>query len=133
MCAQKPILAVMSSFILVFDLFLLLRIYACIVHLFSQESQRSSSRSPSAQFYERRKKSRRGVNAGEGGSRNPPPQGTSKRTVHMDFPRGCMHIDTEIEEVEEDPMKTSDDESADNETYKMSSVPPSENSSEDDV
>jgi hypothetical protein len=41
MCAQKPILAVMSSFILVFDLFLLLRIYACIVHLFSQESQRS--------------------------------------------------------------------------------------------
>jgi hypothetical protein len=44
-----------------------------------------------------------------------------------------MHIDTEIEEVEEDPLKTSDDESADNETYKMSSVPPSENSSEDDV
>jgi hypothetical protein len=44
-----------------------------------------------------------------------------------------MHIDTEIEEVEEDPMETSDDESADDETYKMSPVPPSENSSEDDV
>jgi hypothetical protein len=26
-----------------------------------------------------------------------------------DFPRGRMHIDTEIEEVEEDPMETSDD------------------------
>jgi hypothetical protein len=51
----------------------------------------------------------------------------------MDFPRGRMHIDTEIEEVEEDPMETSDDESADDETYKMSPVPPSENSSEDDV
>jgi hypothetical protein len=44
-----------------------------------------------------------------------------------------MHIDTEIEEVEEDLMETSDDESADDETYKMSLVPPSENSSEDDV
>jgi hypothetical protein len=50
-----------------------------------------------------------------------------------DFPRGRMHIDMDIEEVEEDPMKTSDDESADDETYKMSSVPSSENSSEDDV
>jgi hypothetical protein len=44
-----------------------------------------------------------------------------------------MHIDTEIEEVEEDPMETSDDESADDETYKMSLVPPSKNSSEDNV
>jgi hypothetical protein len=44
-----------------------------------------------------------------------------------------MHIDTEIEEVEEDPMETSDDESADDETYKMSVVPLSENISEDDV
>jgi hypothetical protein len=44
-----------------------------------------------------------------------------------------MHIDTEIEEVEEDPMETSDDESTDDETYKMSLVPPSENYSEDDV
>jgi hypothetical protein len=43
------------------------------------------------------------------------------------------HIDTKIEKVEEDPMETSDDESADDETYKMSLVPPSENSSEDDV
>jgi hypothetical protein len=44
-----------------------------------------------------------------------------------------MHIDIEIEEVEEDPMETSDDESTNDETYKMSLVPPSTNSSEDDV
>jgi hypothetical protein len=44
-----------------------------------------------------------------------------------------MHIDTEIEEVEEDPMETSDDEYADDETYKMSPVPSSKNSSEDDI
>jgi hypothetical protein len=44
-----------------------------------------------------------------------------------------MHIDTEIEEVKEDPMETSDDEPTDDETNKMSSVPSSENSSEDDV
>jgi hypothetical protein len=92
-----------------------------------------SSESSPTQFYERRKKSRRDVDAGEGGSRNPSPQRTSKRTMVRDFPRGHMHIDTKIEEVEEDPMETSDDESADDETYKMSPVPPSKNSSEDDV
>jgi hypothetical protein len=92
-----------------------------------------SSESPPTKSYERRKKSRHDVDAGEGGSRNPPPRGTSKGTVLRDFPRGRMHIDTEIEEVEEDPMETSDDESIDDETCKMSPVPPSENSSEDDV
>jgi hypothetical protein len=101
--------------------------------LFSGKAVIISSGSPPTQFYERRKKSRRDVDAGEGGSKNPPPRGTSKRTMHRDFPRGHMHIDTKIEEVEEDPMETSDDESADDETYKMFSVPPSENSSEDDV
>jgi hypothetical protein len=50
-----------------------------------------------------------------------------------DFSRGRMHIDTEIEEVEEDHMETSDDEFADDETYKMSPVLPSGNNSEDDV
>jgi hypothetical protein len=89
--------------------------------------------SPPTQSYERRKKSQRDVDAGEVGSRNPPPRGTSKRKVLRDISRGRMHIDTEIEEVEKDPMETSDDESADDETYKMSPVPPSENSSEDDV
>jgi hypothetical protein len=92
-----------------------------------------SSGSPPTQFYERMKKSRRDVDAGEGGSRNSPPQRASKRIVLRDFPRGHMHIDTEIEEVEEDAMETSDDESADDEFYKMSLVPPSENNSEDNV
>jgi hypothetical protein len=101
--------------------------------LFSGKTAIMSSRSPPTQFYERRKKSQHDVDTGEGGSRNPPPQRTSKRTVLRDFPRGHMHIDTEIEEVEEDPMETGDDESADDETYKLSLVPPSENSSEDDV
>jgi hypothetical protein len=77
--------------------------------------------------------SRHDVDTGEGGSRNTPPQRTSKRTVLRDFPKGRMHIDTEIEEAEEDPMETSDDESVDDETYKMSPVPPSETSSEDNV
>jgi hypothetical protein len=101
--------------------------------LFSGKTAIMSSESPPTQFYERRKKSRRDVNAGEGGSRNPPPQRTSKRIVLRDFPRGRIHIDMEIEEVEEDHMETSDDESADDETYKMSPVPPSENNFEDDV
>jgi hypothetical protein len=103
------------------------------ISLFSGKAAIMSFGSPPTQFYERRKKSRCDVDASEGGSRNPPPQRTSKRTVLRDFPRGRMHIDTEIEEVEEDPMETSDDESADDETYKLSLVPPSKNSSEDDV
>jgi hypothetical protein len=41
MCFQKPILAILSSFILALGLFLFLRTYACIVHLFSQERKRS--------------------------------------------------------------------------------------------
>jgi hypothetical protein len=43
-----------------------------------------------------------------------------------------MHIDTEMEEVAEDLVETSDDESTDDETYKMSRLPPSENSNEED-
>jgi hypothetical protein len=43
-----------------------------------------------------------------------------------------MHIDTEIDEVEEDPMEASDDESAKDETYRMSPMPPSENNVEED-
>jgi hypothetical protein len=92
-----------------------------------------SSGSPPTQFYEGRKKSRHDVDACEGESRNPPPQRTSKMIMLRNFSRGRMHIDTEIEEVEEDPMETSDDEFADDETYKMSLVPLSGNNSEDDV
>jgi hypothetical protein len=101
--------------------------------LFSGKTAIMSSGSPPTQFYVRRKKCRRDVIAGEGGSRNPNPQRTSKRTVLRDFPRCRMHIDTEIKEVEEDPVETSDDESTDDEIYKLSLVPPSKNSFEDDV
>jgi hypothetical protein len=59
------------------------------------------SGSPPTQFYERRKKSRHDVDVGEGSSRNPPR--VAKKIVHRDYPRGRMHIDTEIEDVEEDP------------------------------
>jgi hypothetical protein len=97
-------------------------LYMYCTSLFSGKAAIISSGSPPTQFYERRKKSRRDIDASEGGSRNPPPQRTSKRTVLRDFPRGRMHINTEIEEVEEDPMETSDDESANDETYKMSPV-----------
>jgi hypothetical protein len=44
-----------------------------------------------------------------------------------------MHIDMKIEEVEEDPRETSDDESAEDETYKMSPMPQSENSAKDEI
>jgi hypothetical protein len=44
-----------------------------------------------------------------------------------------MSIDTEIEEEEENHMETSDDESTDDKTYRMSPIPPSENSAEDDA
>jgi hypothetical protein len=52
--------------------------------------------------------------------------------VHRDHPRGHLHIDTEIEVIEEDPMETSDDESVEDKTYRMSLMPPSENSAEED-
>jgi hypothetical protein len=42
-----------------------------------------------------------------------------------------MHIEIEIEE--ENPMDTNDDESAKDETYRMSLVPPFENSAEDEI
>jgi hypothetical protein len=51
----------------------------------------------------------------------------------IDFPRGHMSTDAKIVEEEEDPMETGDDESADDETYRMSPMPPSENNVEDDV
>jgi hypothetical protein len=43
-----------------------------------------------------------------------------------------MHIDTEIEEVEEDRIETSDDESPNDETYMMSPMQASENSAKED-
>jgi hypothetical protein len=100
--------------------------------LFSSRNTIVMSANPPTQYYARRKKSRRDVDVGEGSSRHTPPQRQSKRTALRDFPRGRMHIDIEIEEVEEDHMKTSEDESADDETYKMSLMLSSENSVEED-
>jgi hypothetical protein len=51
--------------------------------------------------------------------------------VHRDNPRGHTHIDSKI--VEENPMDTSDDESAEDKTYRMSLMPSSENSTEDEI
>jgi hypothetical protein len=87
--------------------------------------------SPPTQFCGRRKKSLRDVDMGEGSSRNPPR--AAKKTVHRDYIGGCMHIDTNIEEVKEDPIETSDDESTEDETYNMSPMPHSKNSAEDEI
>jgi hypothetical protein len=108
-------------------------LYMCCIHYFLEISKFISFKGLSPYRIERRKKSQRDANAGEGGSRNPLPRRGPKRTVHRDFPRGRMSIDTEIEEEEEDSMETSDDELADAETYRMSLIPLSENSIEDDV
>jgi hypothetical protein len=100
--------------------------------LFSSRKSAIMSGSPPTQFYERRKKTQCDVDTGEGSSRIPQPGTSTKRIVHRGFPRGRMHIDTEIEEVEEDRIETSDDESADDETYKMSPMQASEHSAEED-
>jgi hypothetical protein len=100
--------------------------------LFSSGKSAIMSESPPTQFYEKRKKSQRDVDTGEGSLKNPQPSTSTKRIVHRDYPRGRMHIGTEIEEVEEEQMEISDDESTEDETYRMSPVPPSENSTEED-
>jgi hypothetical protein len=100
--------------------------------LFSSQKLAIMSGSPPTQFYERRKKIQHDVDAGEESSRNPQPGTSTKRTMHRDYPWGRMQIDTEIEEVEEDRIKSSDDESVDDETYKMSPMPALENSTEED-
>jgi hypothetical protein len=131
-CVQKAVPATHDSSIISFDLLFVPEDLCMCCILFSSGKTTVMSGGPPTQYYERRKKSRCDVNAGEGSSRNPPPQRQSKRTVHMDFPRGCMHIDTEIEKVEEDRMDTSEDEYADDETYKISPMSASENSAEED-
>jgi hypothetical protein len=53
--------------------------------------------------------------------------------MYRNFPRGHMHIDTEIKEVDGDPIESSADEFAKDETYKMSPMAQSENSDEDEI
>jgi hypothetical protein len=108
------------------------RTYTCVVYFFFSGKSASMVGTSPTQFYERIKKSQCDVDVSEGSSSNPPPKRQSKRIVHRNFPRDRMHIDTEIEEVEEDRIETSDDESADDETNKMSPMQAFENSDEED-
>jgi hypothetical protein len=125
--SRKPFLAVLSPFIHFIDLFLFLRTYTCFVYSSPWESQRSCPEALLPNFMRGGR-----VDADEGRSRIPQPGTSTKRIVHRDFPRGRMHIDTKIEEVEEDRIETSDDESADDETYRMSPMQASKNSTEED-
>jgi hypothetical protein len=54
--------------------------------LFSSGKSASMYGSTPTQFYERRKKSLRDVDAGEGSSRIPQPGTSTKRIVHRDIP-----------------------------------------------
>jgi hypothetical protein len=62
----------------------------------------------------------RDVDIGKGGSSNPPPQRWSKRIVHRDYPRGRMHIETEIEEEDEHNVTSSEDDDVKDENYQIS-------------
>jgi hypothetical protein len=123
MCVQKSIFATLNPYIIFLDLFLFLRTYTCIVYFFfSGKTVSMPSEGSSPHQLERRKKSLCDVDAGEGGSGSCPPRRHSKRIVHRTYPWGHMHIKTEIEA--ENPIDTSDDESVEDETYRMSPVPP---------
>jgi hypothetical protein len=78
-----------------------------------------SSGRPSIQYYEKRKKSHRDVEAGEGSSRNPPLRRSTRPAAHRDLPRGSMDIDLEIEE-EEHIVESSDDDAVEDENYMIS-------------
>jgi hypothetical protein len=78
-----------------------------------------SSGRPNIQYYEKRKKSHRDVDAGEGSSRNPPLRRSTRAVAHRDLPRGSMHIDLEIEEGEH-IVESSDDDDVEDESYMIS-------------
>jgi hypothetical protein len=74
---------------------------------------------PSIQYYEKRKKSRRDMDADEGSSSNPPLQRSTRAAAHRDLPRGSMDIDLEIKE-EEHIVESSDDDDVEDESYMIS-------------
>jgi hypothetical protein len=78
-----------------------------------------SSGRPSIQYYEKRKKSHRDVDASEGSSRNPLLRRSIRAAAHRDLPRGSMDIDLEIEE-EEHIVESSDDDDVEDESYMIS-------------
>jgi hypothetical protein len=87
--------------------------------LISGKAEIMSSRGPSIQYYEKRKKSHWDVDAGEGSSRNPPLQRSIRAATHRDLPRGSMDIDLEIEEKEH-IVESSDDDDVEDESYMIS-------------
>jgi hypothetical protein len=78
-----------------------------------------SSRKLSNQYYEKRKKSHRDVDAGEGSSRNPPLRRSTREAAHRDLPKGSMYIDLEIKE-EDHIVEASDDDDMEDESYMVS-------------
>jgi hypothetical protein len=79
-----------------------------------------SSERPSIQYYEKRKKSHRDMNASEGSSRNPPLRRSTRAAVQRDLPRGSMHIDLKIEEEEHIVESSDDDDDVEDESYMIS-------------
>jgi hypothetical protein len=92
----------------------------CLVctSLISGKAEIMSSERPSIQYYEKRKKSRRDVDAGEGSFRNPPLRRSTRAAAHRDLSRGSMDIDLEIEE--EHIVELSDDDDVEDESYMIS-------------
>jgi hypothetical protein len=78
-----------------------------------------SSRRLSIQYYEKRKKSHRDVDAGEGSSRNPTLRRSIREASHRDLPRDSMDIDLEIKE-EDHIVESSDDDDMEDESYMIS-------------
>jgi hypothetical protein len=87
--------------------------------LISGKEEIMSSGIPSIQYYEKRKKSHRDVDAGEGSSRNPPLRRSTRAAAHRDLPRGSIDIYLEIEE-EEHIVESSDDDDVEDESYMIS-------------
>jgi hypothetical protein len=90
-----------------------------------------SSRRPSIQYYEKRKKSHRDVDPGEGSSRNPPLRRSTRVAAYRDLPRDSMNIDLEIEE-EEHIVESSDDDDVEDESYMISPMSARESVLDDD-
>jgi hypothetical protein len=87
--------------------------------LISGKAKIMSSRRPSIQYYEKRKKSRQDVDADEGSSKNPPLRRLTRAAAHRDLPRGSMDNNLEIEE-EEHIVESSDDDDVEHENYRIS-------------
>jgi hypothetical protein len=84
-------------------------LYMCCISFISGKAENMSSRRPSTQYYERRKKSHRDVNVGEGSSKDVPLRKSTRVVADRNLPRGHMHIDTKIEEDNKHIISSSED------------------------